>query len=199
MSDDVVLGWTPVYPHLRYRLVADAASSGAPARRACQSGASRPERFPAVAGVVSVTQPHDWPFEQPAKGTLRPWYYTAAGYLTVLFEDPDEAERARRDLLASGVPDQDLRLYHAEETLRIASRIQEERSLLAKAFAALVADRTARDRFMGNARAGGSALWVFAPTKERANLLVKRLADRRYLTMRYYGEDGVEDVTGNLG
>jgi hypothetical protein len=29
-----------------------------------------------------------------------------------------------------GVPDQDLRLYHAEETLRIASRIQQERSIL---------------------------------------------------------------------
>jgi hypothetical protein len=71
-------------------------------------------------------------------------------------KDPEKAQRAERDLLESGVPDQDLRLYHAEETLRIASRIQEERSILAKAIAVLVADRPARDRFLSNARAGGS-------------------------------------------
>jgi hypothetical protein len=43
---------------------------------------------------MPVTEPHDWPFEQPAKPTLRPWYYTAAGYLMVLFKDPGEAQRA---------------------------------------------------------------------------------------------------------
>jgi hypothetical protein len=36
MSDDVVLGWTPVYPHLRYRQVADAAGVGC----ACPSSMS---------------------------------------------------------------------------------------------------------------------------------------------------------------
>jgi hypothetical protein len=33
--------------------------------------------------VITVTQPQDWPFEQPAEGTLRPWYLTATGYLMV--------------------------------------------------------------------------------------------------------------------
>jgi hypothetical protein len=141
-----------------------------------------------------MTEPHDWPLEQPAKGTLCPWYYTAVGYLVVLFEVPEEAERAERDLLASGVPQQDLRLYHAKETLHIVSRLQEERSILAKAVAALVADRPARDRFLGNARAGGSALWIYAPTKERANRLVGLLADSPYRSLRYFGDDRVEDV-----
>ena len=31
-----------------------------------------------------MTEPHDWPLEQPAEGTLRPWYLTATGYLMVL-------------------------------------------------------------------------------------------------------------------
>ena len=46
-----------------------------------------------------MPEPHDWPFEQPARGTLRPWYLTAAGYLTVLFSDRQEAQRAQRGLL----------------------------------------------------------------------------------------------------
>jgi hypothetical protein len=144
-----------------------------------------------------MTEPHDWPFEQPAGGTLRPWYLTATGYLAVLFADDGEAQRAKRGLLERGVPDEDLRLYHAEEVLSIASRLHEERSKVAKAIAALVADRPARDRYLGNARAGGAALWLFAPTKDRADQLVGLLADYRYVSLRYYGEEGVEDVHRN--
>jgi hypothetical protein len=42
-----------------------------------------------------MTEPRDWPFEQPASGTLRPWYLTAAGYLAVLFRDSQEAQADR--------------------------------------------------------------------------------------------------------
>jgi hypothetical protein len=97
------------------------------------------------------------------------------------------------------VPEGDLRLYGAEETLRIMSRRQEERSILAKAFDALVADHPARERYVGNAQAGGSALWIAAPNKDRANRLVGLLADFRYVSLRYWGEDGVEDVQGSRG
>ena len=67
-----------------------------------------------------------------------------------------------------------------------------------KAIAVLVADRPARDRFLSNARAGGSALWIFAPTKDRADRLVGLLADYHYVSMPYYGDDGVEDVHGDV-
>jgi hypothetical protein len=101
-----------------------------------------------------MTEPHDWPFEQPAKGTLRPWYLTAAGYLAVLFPDSEEAQRAQQGLLERGVPGNDVRLYHAEEILSITSRLQQERSAVAKTIAAVVADRQARQRYLGNARSG---------------------------------------------
>ena len=146
-----------------------------------------------------MTEPHDWPFEQPAKHTLRPWYFTAVGYLTVLFTDPAEAERAQRDLLGRGVPAQDMRLYHAEEILRLAARLQRDRSPLAKAIAALVADRPARERYLGTARAGGAALWLAAPSEDRADRLVGLLADYHYVSLRYYGDDGVEDIPGTTG
>jgi hypothetical protein len=51
-----------------------------------------------------MTEPQDWPFEQPAQGTLRPWSLTATGYLEVLFSDPEEAQRAQRGLLQRKVP-----------------------------------------------------------------------------------------------
>jgi hypothetical protein len=159
----------------------------------CLRGRLRIEREGCLMG-----EPHDWPFEQPAGGTLRPWYFTAAGYLAVLFRDPEEAVRAQRGLVEQGVPEEDLRLYDAEETLRRAARIAEERSILAKAVAAIVSDRPARERYLGNARAGGSALWLFAPTKEHAHRLVKLLADCHYVSMRYYGDKETDDVDGDV-
>ena len=141
-----------------------------------------------------VTEPHDWPLEQHAEGTLRPWYLTATGYLVVLFRDPAEAQRAHRGLIERKVAPEELRLYEAEEILRNLARLQQERSILARAVAALVADPEARRRFMDNARSGGAALWLVAPTKDRADQLVVLLADFSYSSLRYYGQEGVSDL-----
>jgi hypothetical protein len=141
-----------------------------------------------------VTDPHDWPFEQSAEGTVRPWYLTATGYLVVLFNDPEEARRARRGLLERDLPEAEVRLYESEEILRILDRLRRQRSILARAVAALAADPGARDRFLDNARAGGAALWLIAPARQRADQLVALLADYGYSSLRYYGEDGVADL-----
>src|SRR4029450_4533843 len=123
-----------------------------------------------------MTEQRPWPPEQSAKGTLRPWHDTAAGYLAALFEDPEEAQRAQRGLQQQGVPEGDLRLYDGEETLRIASRLQQERSILAKAIKEIVVDHRAEERWLANARAGGSLLFLYAPTKERAKRMGGLLA-----------------------
>jgi hypothetical protein len=47
---------------------------------------------------------------------------------------------------------------------------------------------------LGNARAGGTALWLFAPTEDRADQLVGFLADG---SLRYYGDKGVKDIYGS--
>jgi hypothetical protein len=122
-----------------------------------------------------VTEPHDWPFEQPAEGTLRPWYLTATGYLMVLFSHPEEAQRARSGLLQHQVSQEDIRLYESEEILRILARAQAERSMLAKAVFALAADPSVKQRILDNARSGGAALWLVAPTRDRADHLVALL------------------------
>jgi hypothetical protein len=141
-----------------------------------------------------MTQPQDWPFEQPADGTLRPWYLTTSGYLEVLFSDPEEAQRAQRGLLQHQIPKEELRLYESEEILRILSQLQEARSNVAKAVAALVADPDAKQRLLDNAWTGGAALWLVAPTRDRAGHLVQLLADYDYSSLRYYGDHGVTDV-----
>ena len=141
-----------------------------------------------------MSEPPDWPLERPADGTLRPWYLTAAGYLMVLFRDPEEARRAERGLLERGVPAEEVRLYESEELLRIVSRLRQERSLVARAVAALVVDPGAKERFMDNAQAGGSTLWLVARSKERADQLVGLLADYGYSSVRYYGEGEVAEV-----
>ena len=141
-----------------------------------------------------MTEPHDWPLERPGEGTLRPWYLTATGYLVVLFGDPEEARRAQQGLLERQVPADEVRVYDAEELLHNLSRLRKERSLLARAVAALSADPPVKQRFLDNARAGGSAMWLIAPTRERAKRLIGLLADYGYSSLRYYGEDGVADL-----
>jgi hypothetical protein len=143
---------------------------------------------------IAVTEPHDWPLEQPAEGTVRPWYLTATGYLVVLFGDPEEAQRAQRGLVGREVPEKEVRLYQSEEILANLARQREERSIVARAVAALVADPDARQRFLDNARTGGAALWLVAPTRDRADHLVGLLADYSYSSLRYYGHDGVADL-----
>jgi len=86
----------------------------------------------------------------------------------VLFPDGQEAQRAKQGLLQRGLLANDVRLYDAEEVLSITSRLQQERSIPAKTIAAVVSDREARQRYLGSARAGGSALWLFAPTEDHA-------------------------------
>ena len=146
-----------------------------------------------------MTEQRPWPPEQSAKGTLRPWHDTAAGYLAALFEDAEEAQRAQRGLQERGVPEGDLRLYDSEETLRIASRLQQERSILAKAIKEIVVDHRAEERWLGNARAGGSLLFLFAPTRERANRMVGLLADYQYGSLDHFGEHGVEVIERDVG
>jgi hypothetical protein len=107
--------------------------------------------------VIAVTEPHDWPFEQPAEGTLRPWYLTATGYLMALFSHPEEAQRARSGLVQHQVSQEDIRLYESQEILRILARAQAQRSILAKAVFALAADSSTRQRVLDNAHTGGAA------------------------------------------
>jgi hypothetical protein len=146
-----------------------------------------------------VTEQRPWPPEQSAKGTLRPWHDTAAGYLTVLFADAEEAQRAQRGLRQRGVPEGDLRLYDGEETLGIAARLQQQRSILAKAIKEIVVDHRAEERWLGNARAGGSVLFLYAPTRERAKRMVGLLADFQYGSLDYFGEHGVEVIERDVG
>jgi hypothetical protein len=141
-----------------------------------------------------VSEPPDWPLEQPAEGTVRPWYLTASGYLMVLFGDPEEAKRAHGGLLEQKVPAEDLRLYGSEELLHNVARLQKERSILARAVAALVVDPGAKQRFLETARSGGAALWLVAPTGDRADQLITLLADYDYSYVRYYGQEGVAGV-----
>jgi hypothetical protein len=146
-----------------------------------------------------VSEQRDWPLEQSAKGTLRPWHYTAVGYLAVLFEDPQEAQRAQRGLQQRGIAEGDVRLYDGPETLRIAARLEQERSTLAKAIKEIVVDHRAEERWLGNARAGGCVLFLHAPSQEHADRMVGLLSDYDYGSLDYFGEHGVEVIKRDVG
>ena len=141
-----------------------------------------------------MSEPRKWPFERSAKDSLRPWFMSATGFMVVLFHDAHEAERAVRGLRGRGVPEEDMRLYSASQVLDTLSRLQEERSLVATALVAVTDDRQARQLYRDNALAGGSALWLFTPTKARANHLIQLLTGSQYSHARYFGADGIQDL-----
>ena len=142
-----------------------------------------------------MRKPREWPFEKSAKGSMRPWFLSTRGFLAVLFGDADEAERAVEGLRERGVSEEDMRLYSANQILDTLSNMHEERSVLAAALVAVTDDRRARQLYRDNALAGGSALWLSAPTEARANHLIQLLAGYQYSHARYFGEDGIQDVT----
>ena len=77
--------------------------------------------------------------------------------------------------------------------------LAQERSILAKAINEVVVDHGAEKRWLGNARAGGSLLFLYAPTRERANRMVGLLVDYQYGSLDYFGEDGVEVIEVGVG
>jgi hypothetical protein len=144
-----------------------------------------------------MNEPRDWPLERPAQGTLRPWFLSAVGYLVVLFPDAEGARRAQHGLMDHGVPESDIRLYTSDQIRDIRSRLQQERSTLAKAVAAFTIDQAALTKYLDTAKAGGAVLWLYAPTQEDADRLLRRLVDYDYADARYYGEGGVETIGGS--
>lgn len=121
-----------------------------------------------------------------------------AGYLAVLFEDPAEAERALRGLREQGMPADDLRLYDGEETLRIASRLQQERSRLVKAINEVVVDRALRERWLAMLGPVGRCCGSMLAARIVPTGWWGLLADYRYGTLRHFGEGGVEDIEGTV-
>jgi hypothetical protein len=88
------------------------------------------------------------------------------------------------------VPAADMRLYVAEEILNNKARFMAGGSWLAKVVDALTADHEARRRYFANAQAGGTALWLYAPTRHDANRLVRLLADHHTSYIRHDSNEG---------
>ena len=100
-------------------------------------------------------------------------------------------------MLKQGVPDDDARLYASAEILGIESHRTEDGSNLARTVAAFTADDAIKRLYLDTARAGGAALWLFSPTEEAANRLVRLLADFDYILLRYYSPEGVGTIHGD--
>ncbi len=140
---------------------------------------------------------HDWPFEKATEGGVRPWFLSATGYLVVLFSDLSGAEGAK-EALAKLIPNSDMRLYEGEETLAIEARRTESSSRVAKTVTELTVDDAMRERYLTSARAGGAALWVYAPNDDVADRVMRLLAGEEYVHLRYYGPRGVQDFPGEV-
>ena len=146
-----------------------------------------------------MSEQRDWPPEQSAKGTLRPWHYTAVGYLAVLFEDPEEANGPSAASSSGACP----RVTFGSTTARRRCRSRPACSKNAPPW-----PRQSRKSWSttGQKNAGwatpGQAVpssLSYAPSKEHANRMVGLLSDYQYGSLDYFGEHGVEVIEQDVG
>jgi hypothetical protein len=74
------------------------------------------------------------------------------------------------------------------------ARLKAERSSLAQVMATVTADQELRRRYLDTAAAGGAGLWLYAPTRQRANRLIQLLAGHDYRLLLYLGDEGSEAI-----
>ena len=146
-----------------------------------------------------MSDEHEWPFERAGDERTRPWFLSATGHLFAVFRDPEEAQRAERGLVAGGMSGTDVRIDPAAEILRREAERAIESSSLTKALTALTVDRDVYKQVLDVAAAGGSVLWARAPTDDRANHLIRVLADFDYELVRYYGHGGTVNIRPEKG
>lgn len=84
------------------------------------------------------------------------------------------------------------------DSLRIAVRLQQERSALAKAIKEIVVDPQA-ETLAKQRHDRRSLLFLYAPSKQHANRIVQLLADYPHGSLDYFGEHSVEVIERDVG
>jgi hypothetical protein len=138
-----------------------------------------------------------WPTgmsDQDPAARDRPLFFNPQGFLVVILEDADQAERARAALAEAGFAGRDLRVYTSRQILDSWQRFQAERSLAQRAVGAVTDDPDTIELYFGYAREGRSALWVHVPDEADADRAVRRLADHQVLHFRHYGHNSQQDL-----
>jgi hypothetical protein len=138
-----------------------------------------------------------WPTgtsEQDPPARARPLVFNPTGFLVVILQDADQAERVRAELARAGFAETDLRVYTSQEILDSWERFLVERSVPQRVVGAVTDDPATIELYFGYARAGRAALWVRVPDRDDAKRAVRHLIDHEVLHVRYYGHDGQEDI-----
>jgi hypothetical protein len=138
-----------------------------------------------------------WPTgmsEQDPPARARPLVFNPTGFLVVMLQDAEQAERARAELAQARFVETDLRVYTSQEILDSWDRFLVERSVAQRVVGAVTDDPETIELYFGYARAGRAALWVRVPDRDDAKRAVRHLIDYDVLHVRYYGDDGQEDI-----
>src|SRR5687768_4649323 len=124
----------------------------------------------------------------------RPLVFNPRGFLVVIVQDADQAERSKAALARAGFAETDLRVYTSREILDSWERFLVHRSVAQRVVGAVTDDPETIELYFGYAREGRSALWVRIPDRDDAKRAVRHLSDGDVLHLRYYGHDGQEDI-----
>ena len=123
----------------------------------------------------------------------RPWRFHPEGYLVVILEGTEEAQRAESALVAKGFAPRDVKLYTGEQIRNNYEAYVGQRTITGKVAGAVVDDAEGRELYIGYAREDRCAMWVRIPNEDEVPKALRVLADFDYLHTRYYGAETQTD------
>ena len=138
-----------------------------------------------------------WPWgmtDRDPDPASRPCVFNPFGFLLVVVDDDDEAERAGAALEQVGFTAEEHRSYSGEQVIRDRDRFHAQQSAARRLVERVTIDNDAVQLLLDYAHAGRAFLWVHVPERSDANRAIRGLSANKVLYFRYYGDAGVEDI-----
>ncbi len=138
-----------------------------------------------------------WPWgmsDRDPDPSSRPWVFNPRGFLLLVLEDDREAESASAKLLDVGFAEGHRRTYYSTQLLEDRKAFVAQQGMARRVVESLTIDTKVLDLLLRYAEEGRGFLWVVAPTREDANRAIRGLSDHKVIYVRYYGDQGVEDI-----
>ena len=138
-----------------------------------------------------------WPWgmtERDPDPASRPWVFNPRGFLVAVLEDTAAGERAAAHLCDVGFSEGDRRLYTGEQVVDERRRFVDQQGTARRLVEKLTLDTKVVELFLEFGQEGRAFLWVRVPERADANRAIRGLSADRVLFLRYYGDDGVEDL-----
>jgi hypothetical protein len=115
------------------------------------------------------------------------------GYIVTAFEEYEDAQQTRQDLLTGGYEERDCALHTAQEVAEAAQRNIEDTGLMARVGKSAAAVK----KHLEAAQQGATFLLVYAPKDDDAERVMNAVGDKPVMLAHRYHHLVIEDLREN--